>query len=74
VTLDTTTWPSVVFTISRKRVDKGTMTLKVCPHLPTPDADWVIDRVKNLALCAACYEENRKTSPAPMGSPVDHDL
>jgi hypothetical protein len=61
VTLDTTNWPPVVFAISRKGVDKGTMTLKVCPHLPTPNDNWVIDHVNSLALCAACYEENRKT-------------
>lgn len=39
MTLDTTNWPPVAFTISRKGVDKGTMTMKVCPHLPTPDAN-----------------------------------
>jgi hypothetical protein len=60
VTLDTTNWPSIVFTISRKGVDYDTITLKVCPHLPTPDADWHMDRVNKLALCAACYEGRRK--------------
>jgi hypothetical protein len=60
VTLDTTNWESVVFTYGKNGVDKGTMTLKVCPHLPTPDANWHIDRVNGLALCAVCYEKNRK--------------
>jgi hypothetical protein len=64
VTLDTANWPEVVFTYGRDGVDKGTMTLKVCPHLPTPDANWIIDRVNSLALCAACYESSRTQSPA----------
>jgi hypothetical protein len=64
VTLDTINWPPVVFTISRKGVEKGIMTLKVCPHLPTPEANWHLDRVHNLALCAACFEEWMKTRPA----------
>jgi len=62
VTLDTAIWPEVVFTYGRNGVDKGTMLLKVCPHLGELTENWYIDRILNLALCPACYEASRKTS------------
>lgn len=64
MTLDTYNWPTCVFIISRKGVDRDLMTLRVCPHLPTPDANWHMDLIHNLALCAACFEEWMKTRPA----------